>query len=247
MAGLGKYLLKQGPVQGALAALLAGYLAVLRATVRWQLHCPEETEALFRAETPFVACFWHGRIAMMPATWTRRQPVDVLISGHRDGALIARAITHLGFRTVTGSSKRGGREALRNICRLLDDGHGVAITPDGPRGPRMRAKGGAIKVAQLSGASILPLGVAVKHRRIIHSWDRFCLARPFSRGVIVWGAPLAVPRQLSEPEFEAWRLRLEEQLNALTAEADQKCGHRAIEPAPAIAEVAASLPVSSRG
>ena len=69
--GVKKRLLDHGPVQGALAALVAGYLKVLRGTVRWQVICPPETEALLNAETPAVACFWHGRIAMMPAAWPR--------------------------------------------------------------------------------------------------------------------------------------------------------------------------------
>jgi lysophospholipid acyltransferase (LPLAT)-like uncharacterized protein len=129
---------------------------------------------------------------------------------------------------------------------LLDRGESIGITPDGPRGPRMRAKAGAIKAAQLSGAPVLPVSGAVGRRRILGSWDSFCLALPFSRGVIQWGEPIQVPRQASDAEMERLRLLLEDRLNGLTAEADRHFGHTAIAPAAAPGPAAAGgTPVDS--
>ncbi len=95
----------------------------------------------------------------------------------------------------------------------------------------MRAKAGAIKAAQLSGIPILPVSGAVGRRRILGSWDSFCLALPFSRGIIQWGEPIQVPRDAGKDATERLRLRLEERLNGLTADADRRFGQAAIAPA----------------
>jgi lysophospholipid acyltransferase (LPLAT)-like uncharacterized protein len=214
------------------AFLGAWYIRLVDRTTRWSVERPPETRKLEAEGQPAIVCFWHGRLLMMGSAWQRApRSFQMLISSHRDGALISRTIAHLGFATLAGSPKRGGMAALRSMQRLLAEGVSVGVTPDGPRGPRMRAKPGAIKAAQWSGAPLLPVTYAVSRRRMLDSWDRFCLALPFSRGVILWGAPIAVPRHVDAAELERLRRRLEDRLNDLTAEADRRCGHPATEPA----------------
>ncbi|MFQ6018883.1 MAG: lysophospholipid acyltransferase family protein [Kiloniellaceae bacterium] len=227
---LTKRLLRFEPSLAVLAWLAALYIRLVYLTTRWRVVCPRATETLQAEARPFIACFWHGRMLMMRAALPREKAVHMLISEHRDGMLISRAIADLGVLTVPGSSKRGGLSALRAMQRLLADGASVGITPDGPRGPRMRAKAGAIKTAQLSGAPIVPISGAVSRRRILDSWDRFCVALPFSYGVIFWGEPIEVPRDADAAELERLRSLLEERLNALTAAADRTFGQRVIEP-----------------
>jgi lysophospholipid acyltransferase (LPLAT)-like uncharacterized protein len=225
-----KRLLRSGPVQSVLAWLSAQYIRLLFLTTQWTVICPPETERCLAKAQPFIACFWHGRMIMMRAALPRGITMHVLISEHRDGQLISRALADLGVATVAASSRRGGAAALRSMYRLLARGENVGITPDGPRGPRMRAKAGAIKAAQLSGAPILPVSGAVGRRRILRSWDRFCLALPFSRGVIQWGQPIQVPRDADVDQVERLRRLLEERLNGLTAEADRRFGQAEIAP-----------------
>jgi hypothetical protein len=227
----GKRLLRSEPVQSVLAWFAAQYIRLLFLTTRWTVVCPPETARCLANGRPFIACFWHGRMIMMRAALPRGITMHVLISEHRDGQLIARALADLGVATIGASSRRGGASALRGLCRLLARGENVGITPDGPRGPRMRAKAGAIKAAQLSGFPILPVSGAVGRRRILGSWDSFCLALPFSRGVIQWGEPILVPRDTGNDGTERLRLQLEERLNGLTAEADRRFGQAPIAPA----------------
>jgi lysophospholipid acyltransferase (LPLAT)-like uncharacterized protein len=177
-----------------------------------------------------------GYIRLVDRTtrWSMVCPPDgirMLISGHRDGVLMSRVIARLGYATVAGSSKRGGTTALRAIARLLAEGVSVGFTPDGPRGPRMRAKPGPIKAAQLAGVPILMAAYGVRRRWVFRSWDRFCLALPFSRGAIVWGEPIVVPRDADKQELERLRQLLEDRLNQVTAEADRRCGQVPVEPA----------------
>ncbi len=228
---LTKRILRSDPVQSGVARLTALYIHLVHRTTHWAVVMPPQTERLLAEGRPFVGCFWHGRLIMMRAALPRDADIYLLISEHPDGRLISRAVTYLGVRTVSVSSRRGAFVALRAMQRILAGGHSVGITPDGPRGPRMRAKPGAIKMAQLSGAPIVPVSGSVNRRRILGSWDRFCLALPFGRGVILWGEPISVPREAGEEEVEHLRARLEERLNALTAEADLRFGQPSIEPA----------------
>ncbi len=228
---IAKRLLKSTGSQVLLAGLAALVIRLVQASTRWQEERPPEAGELLRQSAPFIGCFWHGRMLLMGHARPRRQAFHLLISGHRDGQFISRAVAHLGVATVAGSSRRGGAEALRGIHKLLQRGDAVGITPDGPRGPRMRAKPGAIKAAQLAGVPILPVSAAISHCRILKTWDGFCIPWPFARGVILWGAPITVPASADAETLEAARQRLESELNRLTAEAESRCGQIRVEPA----------------
>lgn len=219
--------------QAALAWCAVQYLRIVKLTNRWELRRPPAAEMLLANGEPFIACFWHGRLSTMRAAWPHDPSrFHMLISGHSDGAIIARAMRRLGFPVISGSSRRGAVPALRGIKQVLAKGACVGITPDGPRGPRMRAKLGAIKAAAASGAPILPVSGSVRRCTLLNSWDRFMAADFFSRGIILYGEPLTVPRDADRVTMERCRLELETRLNALTAEADKICGQDPIEPAP---------------
>ncbi|MCH7555002.1 MAG: lysophospholipid acyltransferase family protein [Proteobacteria bacterium] len=227
-----KPVLRNAWVRGAICAVAALYIRLVHATSRWSVAGGEHAAALWDRDAPFIVAFWHGRLMMMPYCWRRGKSIEMLISQHRDGQLIARTIGHFDFPTIAGSTSRGGSEALRAMLRGLKRGGSIGITPDGPRGPRMRAGGGIADVARLSGAPILPLAFATSRRVVLGSWDRFIVALPFSRGVYVWGAPIEVPKGGDEDAREAARRLIEERLNAVTAEADRLVGQSVIEPAP---------------
>ncbi len=227
-----KGLLRTNFVQSAVAWLAAFYIRLVHITTEWTVVLPPSTERLLSSGRPFIACFWHGRMMLMREALPLGSTIHILISEHRDGVLISRALAILGVQTVAGSSKRGGFTALRSLQRLLAEGERAAITPDGPRGPRMRAKPGAIKAAQLAGVPLLTISGAAGRRRELGTWDRVCLALPFGRGVILWGEPIEAPRAANEIEIERLRLLLEDRLNEMTAEADRRLGHSVVEPAP---------------
>lgn len=230
---LSKRLLRAPLTQALIARFLSGYISLVLNTTRWRVEMPEETRQHFEGDCNFIGCFWHARMVMMCRAWheNARRRFHMLISAHRDGRVIAKAIENLGFSTVEGSSRRGGAAALVNIKRILDRGETVGFTPDGPKGPRMRAKLGAIKAAQVTGRPVIPVSGNVARRKVFGSWDRFCLPLPFNRGVILWGTPIHVPRKANEEELERLRLELEKQLNELTARCDAEFGHPPIRPA----------------
>ena len=140
----------------------------------------------------------------------------MLISTHPDGQLIAKTIKHLGFNVLKNTGKHNGALAMRSMIRALDKGDYVGITPDGPRGPRMRAGNGAIALAKLSGAPILPISYSSSRCRIFKSWDRFLLPLPFTKGIFIWGKPIKISQGATKVEIEISRQKLEEQLASKT-------------------------------
>ncbi len=227
-----KAVLRSETFRRVLCWLGAQYIRLVHASGRWTVVGGDIPRRLWGEGRPFILCFWHGRLLMMPWSWETRVPIHMLISRHRDGRLIADTVGHFGIHTVTGSTRRGGAEAVRAMVRLLKDGACVGITPDGPRGPRMRAGDGVVALARLSGVPVVPATYAVSRRRVLDTWDRFVLAWPFGRGVIVWGDPVEIPRDADADALEAARRRIEDGLNAISADADRRCGQSPIEPAP---------------
>lgn len=228
-----KKLLKRPGVQRFLSWLIAGYSAFVFRTTRWTYVDHEAFHRLGAEARPLIACFWHGRMILMPNFWPFTMPLYVLHSPHRDGQLMLRTLARFGMRPIIGSSKRGGAQALRDMSRVIRDGSSVCITPDGPRGPRMRVSAGIVLLAKLTGAPLVPASFSVTRGRMLGSWDRLLIAHPFGRGVFICGEPVFVARDADHTALETARATLEERLNAATAEADRRCGRAPVDPAPA--------------
>jgi lysophospholipid acyltransferase (LPLAT)-like uncharacterized protein len=140
---------------------------------------------------PVVVCLWHGQMLALLAHH-RDQGVSVLISEHRDGEIIARILTAFGFRTVRGSTSRGGGRALLELVAVLRRGEEIAITPDGPRGPRHQFAPGALIAAHRSGAPIIAVVAHIDRAWQLGSWDGFQIPKPFARITIAYSDALHV-------------------------------------------------------
>ena len=226
-----KTLTAKPQVRALLCRLAAGYLGLVHATGRWTLIGVDGMGAYVTRGRPIIACFWHGRMLMMIYAWRWAERRRMLISRHRDGQFIAGIIARFGVSTVVGSSSRGGTSAVRELLAILKAGESIGITPDGPRGPRMRAQMGAVRLAQLSGAPLFPVTFGVRPRRMLSSWDRLVVVLPFTRGVVIYGEPIEVPRNAGAEQLEGTRALLERRLNEITAEADRLTGYETVEPA----------------
>ena len=164
---------------------------------------------------PLIAAIWHNRLALaMPIwrLWQKDHPSErlaALISASRDGALFARTFSYFGVKPIRGSSSRRGAQALLELHSALSDGYNVAITPDGPRGPKYKVQPGIISLAQVTGVPIVPLGVKAARRKELRSWDSFQIPLPFTRCQAVIGRPISIPRDASPEQHEQARLELE--------------------------------------
>ena len=138
-----------------------------------------------------IFTLWHGQL--LPLLYHHRgQGAVILISEHADGEIIARIAISLGYRTVRGSTSRGAARALIGLSRALTDGHDLAITPDGPRGPAGSFAPGAVIVAQRTGAPMVPVAVSANRGWRLRSWDRFLVPKPFARVHVAYGEPVSV-------------------------------------------------------
>lgn len=205
-------LLKSPQARTAFIWLLSWYI---RITLRLQLSFRVEGMENLRAmanDSPFIVGAWHETLPMLLVLWreSRRQgitrPAVALVSRHRDGQMIGGILRRFGIGLVSGSSSRGGAASTQSLVKNLQSGVNIAITPDGPRGPARVAASGVAALAGLSGARILPCGVASSRFIVIRkSWDQMRVPLPFGRMVLVCGAPLQVSRaqwRSALPEIE---------------------------------------------
>jgi len=173
---------------------------------------------------PFIVAFWHGRLFMTATAWNFERPFNMVISEHPDGQLISGTVKHLGISTISGSTTRGGSKVLRQLLRSLNKGECTGITPDGPRGPRMRAKKGVIEAAKISGVPIIPLTYSARPSLLISSWDRLMIPFPFASGIIKWGEPVYVPNNSNSINIQNLTKNIEEVLNQITMDLDKRLG-----------------------
>ena len=201
----------------------AKYIKFVSFTTKWSFINKNYVDQLWDSNESFILCFWHGRLLMMPLSWNNKKKVNVLISAHPDGQLLSNTVKHFKIDTIIGSSSKGSSMALRNIIRSLKSGISIGITPDGPRGPKMKINSGIIKIASLTGCKIVPLSYSVKNKFFLNSWDRFLVALPFGKGCFIWGEPIKVKRNISNNEDSKLSNKLEKILLKLTKEADKYC------------------------
>lgn len=230
------------------AVLVAAYMVIVKYTTRWDITCPDETQALKGNGNGFIGLTWHSRFLMLNAAWRKTyQMPHVLISRSRDGEIVARASHLLGLKTIRGSAKKatkvtdkGGTHAGHTINTALENGDCIVITPDGPRGPRQRLQIGALRLARLSGAPIVTCIFSVKRRKTFNSWDNFILPMPFNKGRIIWSSPYIIDPELDSTQMEIMRQAIENDMNQALTLADADMGHVAIHPADMREKVAPS-------
>ncbi|MFH1423077.1 MAG: lysophospholipid acyltransferase family protein [Planctomycetota bacterium] len=179
-----------------------------------------EREIFRKGERPIYA-FWHGRLLIL-AYSHRDRKVQIMISEHKDGEIIAQVINQLGFGSIRGSTTRGGMRAVRELARKAHKGFATGITPDGPKGPRHVAQAGSIYAAMKTGFPLLPITSSAFPRWTLSSWDKFIVPKPFATTIVKIGRPFYVPANLSEKEREQYRLQFEKEMIKLVEAADRK-------------------------
>jgi lysophospholipid acyltransferase (LPLAT)-like uncharacterized protein len=164
-----------------------------------------------------IVAFWHECILMaLHSRWFK--PTTAIISRSKDGELVARVLHLYGAETARGSSTRGGELALREVLRDVRAGKNVAVTPDGPKGPRRVLKDGVVYIAKVSGLPVVPFYFTAKRKKRLRSWDEEIVPMPFSKALFLYGEPISVPR---DGDVEEWRLTIEKAMNVLAEEAER--------------------------
>ena len=197
-----------------------GAVAVMRSlflTIRCRRVGDGALRRLRAGGTPFVLVFWHDNL--LPVVhYHSGEGIVALVSRHGDGEIVARILDRTGNRSVRGSSTRGGMKGLRELVRAGRKGRDLALTPDGPRGPRRVFKAGALTAAQLTGFPIIPVAARATSEWRLRSWDRFMIPKPFTTIELHYGSPHWVPRRTPREERRRQASILQRTLNALAGE-----------------------------
>jgi lysophospholipid acyltransferase (LPLAT)-like uncharacterized protein len=200
-------------------------LDALLATVRFRVLAPPPDEELVRT-TGVIYTLWHGRL--LPLTYLHRgQNIATLISQSADGEYIARVVERWGYRAIRGSSSRGGSAALREMVKVARHARSLAITPDGPRGPKQKLKPGVLLLAQLTGQPIIPMSASATRAWWVDArWDLFLVPKPWASVFVRYAAPVYVPRAASAADLERIGAEVEATLIRLTEATDRDAGRQ---------------------
>ncbi len=194
----------------------AGYpiVAALGRTLRWRVEGLSHLDEVTRAGRQPIMAFWHGRI--LPATYYfRHRGIWVISSENFDGEWMGRIIRKFGYRKAPGSSSRGATRALVMLKRAVEQGAPAGFTLDGPRGPALRAKPGAIWLASSTRNPVVPFHIEARRSWTLGSWDRTQIPKPFSPVGIAMGAPIYLPGEMNETGIEEACRSLERTLECL--------------------------------
>lgn len=220
---LTKRLIKSRVTRTLLAFLFSLFLRLIFLTARTQKIAPDAAQPYLRGDKPALFSFWHGRMVMMLTAKPPARRVYVLNSYHSDGSAMVAVMRWFNMGTVRGSTSRGSANAVRNLLQVTQAGASIAFTPDGPRGPAQKAAVGAAYIAAKTGYPLVPVAFSATRSWRFRSWDRFMLPKFFSRIVYVIGEPIFIADDSEEAVAQTTTL-LEVAMNAVTAEADQRCG-----------------------
>jgi lysophospholipid acyltransferase (LPLAT)-like uncharacterized protein len=200
--------------KSAVLGMLAGWaMKLLGATLRFQVRDLAGVGAKDPAVPPVIMILWHNRFFSVPPAWQKlcgsHRKMVVLTSASHDGDMVARAMAVFGLGAIRGSSSRRGVAALVGLKRASQEGLDICLTPDGPRGPRYIMQPGVIKLAESTGAPIVPIHVLFSSAWRLKSWDRFVIPKPFSRVEVTFGPAIHLSRGMDPETFENERLKLE--------------------------------------
>jgi lysophospholipid acyltransferase (LPLAT)-like uncharacterized protein len=200
-------------LQRVVAGLVFVVERVAMSTLRCEWH--DRTGLDARGGDRVIFCLWHNRLAISMLVHRRySHKLAALVSASRDGAMLSAVLGTFGVSAVRGSSSRRGPQALLELTNCAQLGFNLAVTPDGPRGPRYVVQKGVIDLAQLTGLPIIPVTCNMRRKFCLKSWDQFQIPLPFSRCELILNSPVRVPREATEEKREELRVELQEILLA---------------------------------
>jgi lysophospholipid acyltransferase (LPLAT)-like uncharacterized protein len=183
-------LLKHPLTRGVLSLFISLLLRLIYGTSRVRMHIPDNAKPYMSGEKQAIFCVWHGNMIMQTFSRPKHRPIKVLISHHRDGALITDILQWFDIKTVRGSTRKAGVAAIRELMGNIEQGVNIVITPDGPRGPVYQVTGGAAWLAKQTGLPLIPIAFGCTRGKQFNSWDQFLMPFPFGKISYVVGEPI---------------------------------------------------------
>lgn len=220
------------------------YIWLVTATTRWRIEGRGNFDRVLATGSGVIVVMWHGRLFMSPYWGDPCRRTVAMISNNRDGELITAIVGRFGIEAVRGSTydrakarDKGGLRAYVGARRELTRQHAIiGMSPDGPRGPRMRAQQGAAMLSIETGCPVQPVTFSTRRGRVLGSWDGFLFPYPFGGGVQIWGETLYPPEAGDPAAAERYLAKIETALTGITNRADAMCGRPPVAPGPPIGQ-----------
>ena len=184
------------------------FIRALYLTCKKEYHVPKSI-----SNKPYIVAFWHGEILMNPFLYKKimkNAKMSLIISNHFDGEMIAKSISFFGFDTIRGSTSKGAIKVLKESFRKIDQGYSIAITPDGPRGPRHSVADGVVAIAQKKGLEIITFNYKASSFWQLNSWDKFIIPKPFSTLSFYASEPFSIAGMQKDEAKDMIKQRLQE-------------------------------------
>ena len=215
-----KKLLKHFIVQQLLAFIAFIYIVFVKITSNIKYENIDSPKKYWQNKKPFILAFWHGQLMTFSYTWKINKKLNILASSHSDGRFGASIARYFKVNNIPISSDSNNL-SLRPIFKILNSNNYIAITPDGPRGPKEKVAEGIIKIAKISKVPIIPVGFGSSKNFCLKSWDSFLITLPFSKCRIVWGDSITIPENLEEQEIVTYKKIIEEKINECVKKAKE--------------------------
>ena len=212
--------------------ILRAIFVVLSSTYRVQKVIGQDVAERIIADkkTVYAPCYWHQHHVLcsnMMKNWISRGfEACFLISASVDGEVPDRVARAWGAEVIRGSANQTGALVLRDMQQMMKRGISIVTTADGPNGPKYEFKPGAVLMARIGGAPMVPLACAADRVWSLKRWDDFMIPKPFARVVLAIGEPIEVPRNASMAQMEDYRLQMQYATNALMKESEQVLEHK---------------------
>jgi len=186
-------------------------IRIISASLRLKFYNLDQTFQFWQRHRPCIFAFWHNNLFIMPYVYQKvfRDKICALTSLSKDGEYITRCLRYFGIDSVRGSSSRGGKRAFKEVVERVRAGYDVAITPDGPKGPRYQIQMGVIKLAEITGIPIIPVKYIPDLRVELDTWDKFIIPVPFSKVDFIFEEPIFVEKGCEDTKYsETLKIRL---------------------------------------
>lgn len=168
----------------------------------WRIRYKGLDEFISASTRGIAVGLWHEDLCSVAFSMRKQAKLfHPVVSLSSDGDRAVSWLERFGYTCLRGSSSKGG-SAVFGACITVLEGQGsVAITMDGPRGPRRLAKPGLFRLGHESGHLLWLVRTEARGWRL-PTWDRQLIPWPFAQVSIHFRA---VDCELTSlVDFQAW-------------------------------------------
>lgn len=169
-----------------LLRVIVFFVRIFTLTIRIKID-EKSLEIIKNAQPNTIFLFWHNQLFLIwkfHNYFNKKLQMYGLVSPSKDGAWLEAIFDIFNIKSIRGSSKRRGLEAIDEMAEVLKTGACIAITPDGPRGPVYKMKPGTALLLPKTNSHVVVLKINYSKQWTLKTWDKFLIPKPFSTATL---------------------------------------------------------------